>query len=369
MKALHIYRTYYPETQGGLQEAIRQIVTGLEGCGVGSSVFTLAKNATPQRVFVGGAPVIRAKSILEISSCDFGSPSSVSTFRAEARRADILNFHYPWPFGDILELLGNPGKPYVITYHSDIVRQRLAEALYSPVRKRFFSKAEAIIATSPAYARTSEYLSRMGKAVNVIPLSIDMESIPAPSVDRELHWREHFPRPFFLFVGVLRYYKGLDYLIDAARETGFSVVIAGDGPEGGRLRSIASGSPNIHFLGRISDIDKFTLIRLCRGIVFPSHLRSEAFGVSLLEGAALGKPLISTELGTGTSYVNAHGETGLVVPPADSAAFSRAMRILMDNPSYAEKLGAGAKIRCAHMFATSQIGKQYFGLYEQIVQR
>ena len=67
-------------------------------------------------------------------------------------------------------------------------------------------------------------------------------------------------------------------------------------------------------------------------IVFPSHLRSEAFGISAGQGAMYGKPMISSEIGTGTSYINNHNETGLVVPPSNPQAFREAMRTLWENP-------------------------------------
>ena len=73
-------------------------------------------------------------------------------------------------------------------------------------------------------------------------------------------------------------------------------------------------------MGYLLEDDKVALINLCYAVVFPSHLRSEAFGISLLEGAMYGKPLISSEIGTGTSHINIDGETGLVVPPNDPVA-------------------------------------------------
>jgi len=367
INVLHIYRTYFPETQGGLQEAIRQIARGLKQAGCSSSVFTLAKKPKPAVIKSPEADVYRARSVVEISSCDIGLPGAFFRFRQLAKRADILNFHYPWPFGDVLEMFANPGKPYVVTYHSDIVRQQVAEAVYGPLRGRFIAKADAIVTTSPAYARTSEFLSRSGRSVDVIPLSINVDDIPdsIPSILEQ--WAVRFPRPFFLFVGVLRYYKGLEFLVEAARQTGVDVVIAGDGPEREGLANRAEGARNVHFLGKIPDADKFALIRLCRAIVFPSHLRSEAFGVTLLEGAALSKPLISTEIGTGTSYVNIDGETGLVIPPANPAALAQAMRALVNDEVLACRLGEGAKARCTALFDTAKNGLKYRQLYERIL--
>jgi glycosyltransferase involved in cell wall biosynthesis len=78
-------------------------------------------------------------------------------------------------------------------------------------------------------------------------------------------------------------------------------------------------------------------------VAFPSHLRSEAFGISLLEGAMYGKPMISSEIGTGTTYINIDQQTGLVVPPSDPQALREAMRTLWDDPQLAQEMGSAPR--------------------------
>ena len=109
-----------------------------------------------------------------------------------------------------------------------------------------------------------------------------------------------------------------------------------------KQQALRLGVKKVYFLGAVSDEDKIALVKLCRGVVFPSHLRSEAFGVTLLEGAMFGKPLISSEIGTGSSYVNIDGVTGIVVPPNDPVALRDAMRRLGQDEALATKMG-----RCA----------------------
>jgi len=104
-----------------------------------------------------------------------------------------------------------------------------------------------------------------------------------------------------------------------------------------------TGLSNIHFLGFLPDEDKVALLTLCYAVLFPSHLRSEAFGISLLEGAMYGKPLISSEIGTGTSFINIANETGFVVPPSDPLALRQAMQTLWQNPEMASEMGRKAE--------------------------
>ena len=159
-------------------------------------------------------------------------------------------------------------------------------------------------------------------------------------------------QPFFLFLGVLRNYKGVDTLLKAARGLNSKLVIAGDGPEFASLKSnaVALGLENVYFTGRITEDDKAALLELCQGLVLPSHLRSEAFGLVQLEAAMRSKPLICTELGTGTSFVNEHENTGLVVPPKNVDALRNAMNFMVYHPKIAARMGEEAHSRFTELF-------------------
>ena len=61
-------------------------------------------------------------------------------------------------------------------------------------------------------------------------------------------------------------------------------------------------------------------------LVLPSCQNSEAFGLVILEAQAFARPVISTNLPTGISFINRHQETGLVVPPADVSALREGFR-------------------------------------------
>jgi rhamnosyl/mannosyltransferase len=116
-------------------------------------------------------------------------------------------------------------------------------------------------------------------------------------------------------------------------------------------------------LGHLPDEDKVALLTLCYGVLFPSHLRSEAFGISLLEGAMYGKPMISSEIGTGTTFINIANETGLVVPPSDPAALRQAMQYLWEHPEQASEMGQRAEERYWKHFTADQMVRSYVDLY------
>ena len=206
--------------------------------------------------------------------------------------------------------------------------------------------------------------------VSVIPIGLDKTSYPAASPEKLRYWRERIGPKFFLFVGVIRYYKGLHILLEAARGTDLPIVIVGAGPIEAELRDQAAelGLINIRFLGRLPEADKVALLELSYAVVFPSHLRSEAFGISLLEGAMYGKPMISSEIGTGTSYINIHNETGLVVPPSHPQAFREAMRTLWENPERAAAMGVKAEARYRQLFTADEMGRKWTALYQELLE-
>jgi glycosyltransferase involved in cell wall biosynthesis len=368
MRVLHFYRTYFPDTVGGIEQVINQLARGTAALGIETEVLSLSRARRAETIELDGHLAHSAKLDFQIASTGF-STSAFSRFSELAAKADIIHYHYPWPFMDLVHLATRVRKPSVVTYHSDIIRQKHLFKLYKPLKQRFLASVNRIVATSPNYLETSHVLDRYRNKTTVIPIGLDKASYPEPSPALIEQWRSRFAGRFFLFVGMIRYYKGLHILLDAVKDTEFPVVIVGSGPVEDELKQQARelGLSDVHFLGAISEVDKVALLKLCYGLVFPSHLRSEAFGVSLLEGAMYGKPLISSEIGTGTSYINLHQKTGLVVPPSDPHALRAAMQTLWDSPALAREMGRNGETRYWEYFTAQKMAQSYAELYRTVV--
>jgi rhamnosyl/mannosyltransferase len=370
LRILHVYKSYYPDTVGGIEQVIAQLGTGLRALGDESRIFTLSTDPDPPVLVRPEGEVHRCRTTLEIAS----NPLSLRAFAAFRRQldwADVVHYQFPWPFADLLHVTGAVRKPSVVSYQSDIVRQKLLALAYSPLMNRFLRSVDAVVATSPQYRDSSPVLAALGRDVRVIPNGIDEASYPRPDAGRVGAWRERLGEGFFLFVGVLRYYKGLQTLLRAAKGFAGRVVIAGTGPEAAHLQSFAAeeGLSNVHFTGAVSDADKMALLELARAFVFPSHLRSEAFGMSLLEAAMCARPMVCCEIGTGTSYINVDGETGFVVPPEDPAALRGAMERLRSDGAQAARMGAAARQRFEKLFTAQSMAREYQQLYREICAR
>jgi rhamnosyl/mannosyltransferase len=231
---------------------------------------------------------------------------------------------------------------------------------------------DAVVATSPAYAQTSPVLQQLVSAeqLKVIPLGMN-DALPVAVVDGAESIVARLgltDQPFILSLGVLRYYKGLHVLVEAARHTRGTIVLAGSGPEDQNLRQQVArlGLDNVVFAGQVSETEKHELLSRCTALALPSHLRSEAYGMVLLEAAMHSKPQISCDIGTGTSFINQHLETGFVVPPEDPESLAAAMNRLISDAVEARAMGHRARQRYEQHFTGAIMARSYAALYQSV---
>ena len=367
---LHFYKTYHPDSIGGIEQFIFQLARGGNRHGIESTVLSLSRNDDGRVIQMDGHQSCRAKTDFEIASTPF-SLSCFKRFATLAKEADVIHYQFPFPFMDVVHFATQVKKPTIVSYQSDIIRQKNLLKVYTPLRNKFLTSVDRIVTSSPNYLLTSDVLKSHSDKVSVIPIGLDKATYPAPTDEKLKYWKAQLSGRFFLFVGVLRYYKGLHILLEAAQGTDYPIVIVGAGPIEAELKvqAIQLGLTNIHFFGFLAEEDKFALLTLCYGVVFPSHLRSEAFGISLLEGAIFGKPMISSEIGTGTTFINISDETGLVVPPSDPVALRQAMRYLWEHPEHAAEMGRNAEARYWKYFTAEDMVTAYAKLYRELAQK
>ena len=231
----------------------------------------------------------------------------------------------------------------------------------------FFRRATAIIATSEKYRQSSKVLNLYLDKTYVISLGLQDGAKFEDCLQEHTFWKAKVGENFFLFLGVLRYYKGLSYLLEAVKNTSLPIVIAGSGPEEEKLKKLAEqhNLHNVTFLGSVSEKDKTALFSLCKAVVVPASERSEAYCLTLVEGLRAGKALISTELGTGTSFVNDAGVTGLVVAARDSDALLSAMLDLDKDATKCEAFSKAARQRFLDYFQSSDMILAYEELFKK----
>jgi len=262
-----------------------------------------------------------------------------------------------------------------MTYHSDIVRQRRLLTFYAPFLRIILARLDCIVATSPNYIESSAFLKPLAAKCRVIPLAVDFDRFEKVEPLKVAALRERFANSsdkiLLLFTGRLRYYKGVQFLLEAMPQVlpQVQLLIIGIGPMEQQLREQVARhqlEQRVIFLGEVADSELANYYAASDIFVLPSCERSEAFGIVQLEAMAAGKPVISTELGTGTSYVNLNEESGLVVPSADPPALAEAINRLATDQARREKMGRRGHERVRAEFSLEKMNQQLEKLYIEL---
>ncbi len=365
MKVLHIYKDYYP-VFGGIENHVRTLAEAQAARGHEVTVLVTDPGRATRREVMKGVGVIKAGRLATVAS----TPLSLALpWELRRQTPDIAHLHFPYPVGEAAQWLLGRARRTVITYHSDVVRQQAILRFYAPILRRVLRAADRIIVTSPAYLQSSPFLPPVRERCRIIPLGIDLGRFQQADPARATALRQSLGSPLLLFVGKLRYYKGLHYLLPALKDLpGVQLAVVGSGPMEGEWRSLASELgllERVHFLGEVSDAELPAHYQAADLFVLPACERSEAYGLVQVEAMASGLPVISTELGTGTSFVNQHGQTGLVVPPREPAALAAACRVLLADPERRRRLGEQARVRALAEFGVERMVDGVEAVYRQ----
>jgi glycosyltransferase involved in cell wall biosynthesis len=359
---------YYPPAPGGIETHVRVLAQAQADLGADVSVFcvnhklgpTIEERDGPVHVTRFG----RAASVAKLDVC-------LDLVQALRRvEADILHMQVPNPTMILALLAARPRQPVVVTYQSDVIRQRVLAALFRPLERLAYRKVRAVLPTSPTYAAGSRFLRRYRDRLHVLPNGIDLEPYSNPSPEdraKAERVRAAYQGPLWLGVGRLIYYKGFMNAVRALPMVPGTLLLVGDGPEEPALRAEAarlSVLDRVIFLGAMPYLQVVPYYLAAEAFWFPSNARSEAFGIVQVEAMAAGCPVINTAIPhSGVPWVSRHDETGLTVPVDDSAAFATAALRLLEEPGLRDRLSAGARARAVAEFQREAMGRRSLALY------
>jgi rhamnosyl/mannosyltransferase len=370
LRILHIARRY--DTVGGVERYIRDLAQAHRSQGHQVDVLAVGqqRGLLVQAHVEGGSTAYMVPELFNYQSA-VASLRFPDTFARLSRRYDVLHFHYPNPIGELSYLLAAPlvRTPAIVTFHGEVVPQKRFSALYELLARLFFGRMGRIVTTSSNMLETARVLRPFKDRTTVIPLGIILRG------DGPNQYPSPFPdgvRPRILFVGRLNRYKGVAHLIEAIRYAPGHLVVVGDGPFKAALEAqsrTAGVAGRVTFMGYIPDLELSSVYRDADMFVLPSIDKGEGFGYVLLEAMAASLPLISTELGTGTSYVNEHGKTGLVVPPEDPHALVDAIQYLAANPDIMRRFGQTARKRLLELFTFERMANAVEAEYQALLEQ
>lgn len=369
MKVLHISKYYYPQV-GGIETVVQNIAEGSVKRGWETTVLCVSPNRKASIEIINGVKVIRVPSYGTLFSQPI-APGILTRAKKLAAKADLVHIHTPHPLAELNVLRGFGKKPVVISYHSDVIRQKFLLPLYNYMMTQVLKKTYEVVCSSGKIIEHSTLLSQFSEKCSVIPFGIELSRFEesAETSEKAVQLKNKHGS-FTLFVGRLVSYKGVPTLISAMRDTTGKVLVVGEGPLKEELVAQAQElgvAERVVFIGKVSNDELLAYYKACDYLVLPSVTRAETFGVVMIEAMASGKPVISTWLDSGVVDVNSDRETGFIVPPSDPEALAVAMNHLSGNPGLRKEFSANALKRVQSEFTLELMIDRYVSIYEKVL--
>jgi len=355
---------------GGIENHVRWLAEAQATAGHDVTVLVTNSSLRSSYSVESGVRVLRAGRLTTVAS----TPLSLRLPLLVGRHSnvDLTHLHFPYPVGEVCNWFFGRSRRTIISYHCDIVRQRRLLRLYHPFLTRILIAADAIIVNNSQTLQSSKQLdpAPIRARCTVVPLGIPLKHYTVHHPE-SVALRQKLGAPLLLFVGALRYYKGVEYLIRALSkipEAKLAIVGEGAMKQSWQSEAHALGLSNrVCFVGQVDGDSLPHYYQACDLFVLPSSESSEAFGLVQVEAMASGRPVIGTEVGTGTSIVNQHGTTGLVVPPRDPDALAAAINGLLQDEQLRVAMGQAAQSSAISEYGLDLMVQRIMLVYDRVL--
>lgn len=309
-KIFHIYKTFYPFTHGGVETYIESLQT--------SAISTYDHYL----LSIGDMNFSNEKKIIfKKSFSKFSDVVSFSLFiyllKKINKKKDIIHLHTPWPSMEIfLNIFGY--RKIIVTYHSDIIKQKFLNFFYTPMNLFFLkNNIKKIITTSEIYFITSKILKKIDKnKIEIIP--IGLKKINSKQINNSQLKKS------IIFIGSNRSYKGINLLENVIKKFNYPFTIIGS-----NLEHLAKYK-NVQYYENASDEKKIELLGHAKFLLMTSTSRNEAFGIVLVEALRSGIPIVSPNLNSGVSWVNKNNYTGYQFETSNLDDLYKKVQIMID---------------------------------------
>jgi glycosyltransferase involved in cell wall biosynthesis len=312
--------------------------------------------------------VTRVASMGKLFSCSL-APSY--PYWARKFDPDLIHVHLPNPLAELSALLADRDVPVVAQFHSDVVRQRHLLKMYEPFLEAFYRRASCIVVPTPRHIEISRFVSKYRHKCRVVPFGVPVSRFELDEAARRKVDTLRDGLPTVLCVGRLVSYKGVEFLVRALENLQARLWIVGVGPLEESLKSLVEQkglADRVTFLGQVSEADLVAYYHACDVFVLPSITNAEMFGVVQLEAMACRKPVISTDLPTGVSWVNQHLKTGYIVPPENVTELTKAIQALLNSAQLRREMGEAGRSRVEQQFTSTKMAEAMLQVYEEMLE-
>lgn len=371
MKILQLGK-FYP-VKGGVEKVMYDLMYGLSSEGVKCDMMCAAVDGNTRIEKINeNAKLIVCHSWFKAAATMI-SPAMIAELRKKCSDYDIIHIHHPDPMACLALFLSDFKGKVVLHWHSDILKQRFLLNFFLPLQRWLIKRADYIVGTSPVYLSKSPYLKSVEEKTLCIPIGVPRMKPDEHGV-RRIKERYHGKKIIFS-LGRLIEYKGFTYLIGAASflDDGYVILIGGEGELKDELQLQIDRNgleSKVKLLGRIEDKDLPDYYGACDLFCLSSVQKTEAFGIVQVEAMSCGKPIIATNIpGSGVSWVNADGVSGINVPPGDSKAIADAVMTITYNAKIYNEFCRCATERYENFFTQKKMIYGNINIYEKLCKK
>ena len=365
----------YTPSRGGIEKSVNKLTEHLLKKGHQIHIVTSSRGLDPTNFYHekrGNLEITRYPETCFFFDCPINPKIAAHILKCNY---DVLHVHGVTPtISDLAIVLGKiKRRPVVLTYHYSPVPDygrncaRFLSALYMKILDRVIINLtdKAVVATR-SFAKANSRLKNIIKKVAVIPWGV-----AASTKGASLNEFDDESQINVVFVGQLKTYKGIRYLLKAIKllsEESFplSLTIVGGGPEKRLLETYAKIlGVNASFTGIVSDELLRSYYSDADIFVLPSISGREGFGLVILEAMSYGKLVIATDI-PGPNEIVKNGYNGVLVPPRDPEAIAKAIKKLASDSELRRTLSINAR-KTAEGFSWEKVGEKYEIVYNSII--
>lgn len=366
----------YWRKEGGIETHVKTLCKTLAVAGADVVNLVSSINHKGDRFQSDGYTVVESPRLGVLFSTSIALRMLTDARRLHAEKAfDLIHLHFPEPMSHLVSLALPAHIPRVITWHSDIVKQRRVLKLYKPFQTKEINRSKAIVAATRTHFTSSTQIppNYPDSQKHVIPFGIDFTRLDlTPQISAKAKAIRLKARGKFVVFAFGRHveYKGFDVLLNALQHADIYLILGGEGPLTPQLKAQAQKlgiAAQVTLSGRLSEEAAAACYHACDVFCLPSVTPNEAFGIVQIEAMACGKPVICSQLNNGVNEINPHMQTGLTVPTSDPIALAKAINQLRDNPTLATSLGRTAQQHARNKFSTENMITQHLALYEKVI--
>lgn len=292
------------------------------------------------------------------------------TDAVEDFQPNIIHVHHAFPLSWVARVIKNTYQiPYIISIHGSELPTVQKDKRYLALTSDALRRARRIV---PNSFWTKEWLFKIfgdefRSQVRVIPGGVDIKKfspdLTTADIDKKYDLKG---QKIVMFAGKLTPYKGVIYLIQAARKIPATVLILGEGSERARLEQKVRdyGLKNVRFIGHLGTSNELNKFYKRAAIFVAPSVWDEPLGLVILEAMACKTPVVVTRKG-GIPLAVKEGVNGYFVRPRNATEIAGKVNLLLNNEEKRRKMGANARRIAVEKFSWEMIAHRFIFMYEK----